>query len=237
MATATHTKPKIAEIPTDITIDPITLDIIEGALKSARYEMDAVLFRSAMSPVIREQHDEFPMITDPRGRMVVGQFGAYINEMMEEWDRGIYPGDVILTSDPFKCSASISHTNDWLVLVPIFYEDELVGWSSQFGHQMDCGGPMPGSLPTGARTIFEEGHHHPAAQDHRAGRAAGGCPEADLQQRPPAGDESRRPLRHRGGVPRRREARDRPLRSLRQGDVPGRRCRRCSTAPTRRCGS
>ena len=125
--------------------------------KSARYEMDAVLFRSAMSPVIREQHDEFPMITDPRGRMVVGQFGAYINEMMEVWDRGIYPGDVILTSDPFKCSASISHTNDWLVLVPIFYEDELVGWSSQFGHQMDCGGPMPGSLPTGARTIFEEG--------------------------------------------------------------------------------
>ena len=84
--------------------------------------MDAVLFRSAMSPVIREQHDEFPMITDPRGRMVVGQFGAYINEMMEDWDRGVYPGDVILTSDPFKCSASISHTNDWLVLVPIFYE-------------------------------------------------------------------------------------------------------------------
>ena len=69
----------------------------------------------------------------------------------------MYPGDVILTSDPFKCSASISHTNDWLVLVPIFYEDELVGWSSQFGHQMDAGGPLPGSLPTGAKTIFEEG--------------------------------------------------------------------------------
>ena len=159
MTTITTEKPQIAEIPTGVEIDPVTLDIIEGALKSARYEMDAVLFRSAMSPVIREQHDEFPMITDPRGRMVVGQFGAYINEMMEDWDRGIYPGDVILTSDPFKCSASISHTNDWLVLVPIFYDDELVGWSSQFGHQMDAGGPLPGSLPTGARTIFEG---HPA---------------------------------------------------------------------------
>ena len=157
MATITTDKPQIAEIPTGVEIDPVTLDIIEGALKSTRYEMDAVLFRSAMSPVIREQHDEFPMITDPRGRMVVGQFGAYINEMMEEWDRGIYPGDVILTSDPFKCSASISHTNDWLVLVPIFFDDELVGWSSQFGHQMDAGGPLPGSLPTGAKTIFEEG--------------------------------------------------------------------------------
>ena len=64
---------------------------------------------------------------------------------------------MILTSDPYKCSASISHTNDWLVLVPIFFEDELVGWSSQFGHQMDAGGRLPGSLPTGATTIFEEG--------------------------------------------------------------------------------
>ncbi len=82
---------RIAEIP-DLEVDPVTLDIIEGALKSARFEMDAVLFRSAMSPVIREQHDEFPMITDPRGRMVVGQFGAYINEMMEEWDSGHLPG-------------------------------------------------------------------------------------------------------------------------------------------------
>ena len=102
MATITTDKPQIAEIPTGVEIDPVTLDIIEGALKSTRYEMDAVLFRSAMSPVIREQHDEFPMITDPRGRMVVGQFGAYINEMMESWDRGVYPGDVILTSDPFN---------------------------------------------------------------------------------------------------------------------------------------
>jgi len=148
---------RIAEIPTDVEIDPVTLDIIEGALKSARYEMDATLFRSAMSPVIREQHDEFPMITDPRGRMVVGQFGAYINEMMEEWDQGIYEGDVILTSDPFKCSASISHTNDWLILVPIFHGGELVGWSSQFGHMMDAGGRLPGSLPTNAKTIYDEG--------------------------------------------------------------------------------
>jgi N-methylhydantoinase B len=156
MATTTD-QLKIAEIPTDVEIDPVTLDIIEGALKSARYEMDATLFRSAMSPVIREQHDEFPMITDPRGRMVVGQFGAYINEMMEEWDEGIYEGDVILCADPFKCSASISHTNDWLVLVPIFHSGELVGWSSQFGHMMDAGGRLPGSLPTNAKTIYDEG--------------------------------------------------------------------------------
>ena len=212
---------RIAEIP-DLEVDPVTLDIIEGALKSARYEMDAVLFRSAMSPVIREQHDEFPMITDPRGRMVVGQFGAYINEMMEDWDRGVYPGDVILTSDPFKCSASISHTNDWLVLVPIFYEDELVGWSSQFGHQMDAGGPLPGSLPTGAKTIFEEGIIIPPIKIIERGE-----PQEDVLRlifnnvRLP-GDEPRRPVRDRRRLPRGREAGDRALRALREGDLPRR---------------
>src|SRR6476620_2685712 len=157
MASTQQDELRIAEIPTDVTVDPVTLDSIEGALKNARFEMDAVLFRAAMSPVIREPHDEGPVRTDPRRRMVVRQYGAYNNDRMADWDRGVYPGDVILTSDPFKCSGSISHTNDWLVLLPIFYEEELVGWSSQFGHQMDAGGPLAGSLPTGARTIFEEG--------------------------------------------------------------------------------
>ncbi len=83
---------KVAKIP-KIDIDPVTLDIIEGALKNARHEMDAVLFRTAMSPVIREQHDEFPMITDPQGRMVVGQFGSYISEMMDAYPEPVEPGD------------------------------------------------------------------------------------------------------------------------------------------------
>ena len=41
--------------------------------------MDAVLFRTAMSPGIREQHDEFPMIANREGKMIVGQFGACIH--------------------------------------------------------------------------------------------------------------------------------------------------------------
>ena len=60
-------------------IDTIALDIIENALRNARSEMDAVLFRTAMSPGIREQHDAFPMIADLNGRMVVGQFGSFIH--------------------------------------------------------------------------------------------------------------------------------------------------------------
>lgn len=147
---------KIAKIP-DLEVDPVTLDIIESALKNYRHEMDAVLFRTAMSPVIREQHDEFPMICDPNGRMVVGQFGSYIREMMERFDQPLYSGDVILLNDPYLCGGAISHINDFLVLVPIFDDDELIGWTSMFGHQMDVGGPLPGSFPTNATSIFGEG--------------------------------------------------------------------------------
>ena len=159
---------KIAQVP-DIEIDPVTLDIIEGALKNARHEMDAVLFRTAMSPVIREQHDEFPMITDPQGRMIVGQFGSYISEMMEDYPEPIEEGDVILTNDPYKCGGAISHVNDWLVCVPIFFDRELVGWASMFGHMMDMGGPLPGSLPTGATSIHGEAMRIPPVKIYRRG--------------------------------------------------------------------
>ncbi|MDH3236016.1 MAG: hydantoinase B/oxoprolinase family protein [Alphaproteobacteria bacterium] len=152
-------------------LDTITLDLIENALRNARHEMDAVLFRSAMSPVIREQHDEFPMITDAKGRMIVGQFGSYVTEMLRTQNFELFPGDVILQSDPYQCGGAISHINDWMVLIPIFFEDEIVGFSSMFGHMMDVGGPVPGSMPTAATTIFGEGLRIPPIKIYEKGVA------------------------------------------------------------------
>jgi N-methylhydantoinase B len=154
-------------------IDVVTLDLIENALRNARHEMDAILFRSAMSPVIREQHDEFPMITDSDGRMIVGQFGSYISEMLKQQDFDLKPGDVILQSDPYKCGGAISHINDWMVLIPVFVgpksNPDLVGFSSMFGHMMDVGGPVPGSMPTAATSIFGEGMRIPPVKIYDAG--------------------------------------------------------------------
>ncbi|MFP4090866.1 MAG: hydantoinase B/oxoprolinase family protein, partial [Cyclobacteriaceae bacterium] len=109
-------------------VDPITLNIIESALRNTRYEMDAVLFRTAMSPGIREQHDEFPLIADRKGRMVVGQFGSFVDGFIKSWNGTIEEGDIFLTNDPYSCDGAVSHLNDWLVLLPIFYEGSLVGW-------------------------------------------------------------------------------------------------------------
>ena len=100
--------------------DTVTVDIIENALRNARVEMDAVLFRTAMSPGIREQGDCFPMIANRDGKMVVGQFGSFIHGFTEAYDADIEEGDIILTNDPYMCNAAVSHLPDWIVLVPIF---------------------------------------------------------------------------------------------------------------------
>ncbi|MBL7252847.1 hydantoinase B/oxoprolinase family protein [Paractinoplanes lichenicola] len=138
-------------------VDPVTLDLVENGLRNARYEMDEVLFRTALSPGIREQHDEFPLIADPAGKMVVGQFGLSIPDFLAGFAGDIREGDILLTSDPYACGAAISHANDWLVVVPIFFEGRVVGWSSMFGHMSDVGGKTPSSMPTDAKTIYEEG--------------------------------------------------------------------------------
>ena len=152
---------KIIETSTNpfnnVNIDPITLDIIESALRNARWEMDAVLFRTAMSPGIREQHDEFPMIANNDGKMVVGQFGSFIMGFLDAFDGEIEEGDIFLTSDPYSCAGAISHANDWLVMKPVYHGGRLVSWAAMFGHMTDVGGKVPGSLPTDARSIHEEG--------------------------------------------------------------------------------
>ena len=153
-----------------VEVDPVTLDLIENGLRNARYEMDEVLFRTALSPGIREQHDEFPLIADPAGKMVVGQFGLSIPDFLDGFDGDIGEGDVLLTSDPYACGAAISHANDWLVVTPIFVQGRLVGWASMFGHMSDVGGKTPSSMPTDARTIYEEGVVIPPFKLYSAGK-------------------------------------------------------------------
>jgi N-methylhydantoinase B len=152
-----------------VEVDPITLDIIENAMRNARFEMDTVLFRTAMSPGIREQHDEFPLIANLDGKMVVGQFGSFIHGFLEGYDGNVEEGDIFLTNDPYSCNGAISHANDWLLLLPIFKDGRLLSWAAMFGHMTDVGGKVPGSLPTDARQIYEEGILVPPTKIYRKG--------------------------------------------------------------------
>ncbi|MBU2979353.1 MULTISPECIES: hydantoinase B/oxoprolinase family protein [unclassified Alteromonas] len=154
---------------TRIDVDTVTVDIIENALRNAREEMDAVLFRTAMSPGIREQGDCFPMIANKDGKMVVGQFGSFIHGFLSAFEGELEEGDIILTNDPYMTNAAVSHLPDWIILVPIFKDGRHIAWTAMFGHMSDNGGMVPGSIPIKAETIFQEGIRIPPTKLYKKG--------------------------------------------------------------------
>ena len=145
-------------------IDRVTLDIIENALQNIRHEMDRVLITTAVSAVIREQADEFPLIADRKGRMVVGQFGSPIDTILEHSPyevSDLKDGDVIAVNDPYTMEGATSHLPDLLLVRPIFCEGDHIGYAAQWGNLLDVGGSTAGSIPVDARSIFEEGVRMP----------------------------------------------------------------------------
>lgn len=126
--------------------NPLIPTLIASTLASIRAEMDTLMLRCAMSPAIREQQDEFNVITTPDGKMLVGQFGSFIGQFLEAWKGTIEEGDVFVTNDVYMIKGAVSHLNDVIVLLPIFYDHKLVGFSSQFGHLTDVGGKVSRTL-------------------------------------------------------------------------------------------
>lgn len=131
--------------------------LVSATLASIRGEMDKLMLRCSMSPAIREQQDEFNVITNERGQMLVGQFGSFITQFLEVWTGTIEEGDVFITNDTYQVQGAVTHLNDVIVLLPIFYEHRLIGWASQFGHLTDVGGKVPGSMSINSSAVFEDG--------------------------------------------------------------------------------
>ena len=126
--------------------NPLIPTLIASTLASVRAEMDTLMLRCAMSPAIREQQDEFNVITNPEGKMLVGQFGSFVGLFLDAWHDTIEEGDVFATNDVYQIKGAVSHLNDMIVLLPIFHNHQLVGFSSQFGHLTDVGGKVTTSV-------------------------------------------------------------------------------------------
>ena len=88
-----HSPESAREIVSD---DPLISTLISSSLQSIRREMDSLMLRCAMSPAIREQQDEFNVISNPKGQMLVGQFGSFIPSFLEIWNGTIEEGDVFM---------------------------------------------------------------------------------------------------------------------------------------------
>jgi N-methylhydantoinase B len=138
---------------------PVVQEIVEGALYAAEREMEDLVERTARSPLIRDMHDYRVGLFDGKGRKLTGRsYSAVVDPIFKKWNVDeINPGDVFIWNDVYLAEGGIGHLPDLCSCIPIFHKDEIVAFALVFGHHDDIGGMVPGSLPTNATEIFQEG--------------------------------------------------------------------------------
>jgi N-methylhydantoinase B len=144
-----------------VSVDPVTLRVVSGALRAACEEMGAVLIRASHSANIKERRDASCALFDPGGRMVMqaehipvhlGAMPAAVEAVVAEVHR---PGVSWVLNDPYRGG---THLPDITVITPAFTDaGELLGFAANRAHHADVGGPTPGSMPSDSATLADEG--------------------------------------------------------------------------------
>jgi N-methylhydantoinase B len=141
-------------------LDPVTLQVMLGALRAACDEMGAVLVRSAHSANIKERRDASTALFDERGRMAMQaehipvHLGAMPSAVAAVLEEDHEPGLSWILNDPYQGG---THLPDITVITPLFHDDELIGFAASRAHHADVGADQPGSMPADSRSLEDEG--------------------------------------------------------------------------------
>jgi N-methylhydantoinase B len=144
-------------------LDAITFEVIRHRLWAINDDQARMAARLSGSPIIFEGYDFNAALVTADGRSLytgvyILHHGATIDEfvrhVLDDWaPEDIHEGDMFFTNDPWQGAL---HANDGILVMPIFSDGELVGWSGIVTHDMDVGSPAPGSFVTGAKDRFGE---------------------------------------------------------------------------------
>lgn len=145
--------------------DPVLVEIVAGYLASVEMEVETAIARTSRSPMIRDAHDFRAGIHDRHLRKLTGRsYSALVHPVARDYPlETMRPGDVFFHNDVYQSEGGIGHLPDLCVTVPVFAtregEDEpsVVAFVQAFGHHDDIGGAVPGSMPSTATSVFEEG--------------------------------------------------------------------------------
>ena len=140
-------------------VDPILLEIVAGTLASVEAEVETAIGRTARSPMIRDAHDFRAGIHDVQMRKLTGRsYSALVQPVVRDYPiEQMQPGDVYFHNDVYLSEGGIGHLPDLCVTVPVFHDGQVVAFVQAFGHHDDIGGTVPGSMPSHATSVFEEG--------------------------------------------------------------------------------
>jgi len=142
-------------------IRPRTLQMRLDAIAQG---MQETLFRTAVSPVVREGNDAAAALLDANGEIIalsdaipllLGALGGSLRAILEEFPaESMKEGELFFMNDPFRGG---THLPDITVVQPVFAEGGLVCFAATMLHHQDIGGMRAGSVPPDAQDIFQEG--------------------------------------------------------------------------------
>ncbi|MFN0170014.1 MAG: hydantoinase B/oxoprolinase family protein [Bryobacteraceae bacterium] len=164
--------------PVTTTVDPITLGLIRNYLSSVADEMANTVIRTAYSTVVRDCMDFSTALCDRNGQMVaqgvtipfqLGSIPFALDAVIRKYKGNIHPGDVFIFNDPFDGGI---HIPDIFLFQPIFFKQELIGFSAVISHHLDVGGRVPGSAACDNTEIFQDGLRIPPLKLYDRGVAS-----------------------------------------------------------------
>lgn len=141
-------------------LDAVGLEVMSQAFASIAEEMGLVLIHSALSPNIRERRDASAALFDARGEMIAQaahipvHLGALADAVAAVRGLAPAPGELFILNDPY---AGGSHLPDLTLIGAIDIAGQVGGYSVVRAHHSDVGGVSAGSMPAGAREIYQEG--------------------------------------------------------------------------------
>jgi N-methylhydantoinase B len=145
--------------PLGTLVDPILVEIVQGTLASVEMEVETAIARTSRSPMIRDAHDFRAGIHDRQLRKLTGRsYSALVHPIARDFPlEEMAEGDVFFHNDVYESEGGIGHLPDLCVTVPVFSGGQVVAFVQAFGHHDDIGGAVPGSMPSNASSVFEEG--------------------------------------------------------------------------------
>src|SRR5256886_15506121 len=159
-----------------MSIDPILLEVLRNRLDAIADEMELTLLKSAASPIVKEGLDASAALFNTHGETIAQ--AAAIPLHLAAWKsaaqrlvRSFPPsvmrdGDAFLLNDPYDGG---THLPDITLAVPVFAGARAVALACTMCHHQDVGGRTPGSVPTDATELYQEGVIIPPTQLFRAG--------------------------------------------------------------------
>ncbi|ALC91461.1 5-oxoprolinase [Bacillus sp. FJAT-18017] len=153
-------------------VDPFTLEIVKDSLIAIGDEMFIALAKTSMSPIIYEVLDYASGLTDAKGQLLtqgngvtgfIGMLSDMVKQTLKKFGDGkLKEGDIVIINDSYGGGGS--HLSDVGLVMPIFYEGEIVAFSANKAHWTEVGGKDPGSFSNDATDIFQEGLQFPCVK-------------------------------------------------------------------------